>query len=179
MRAETKNGRRYADSLNAEAGWALRRCASQQQQIAQALDLSASWVSRMCNGAESGSVQRFLQHVQRLMEGGHTTPGPVIAQVLVACTKATRPYAAAELRALLYRTWDEETRWQGLCDQATYRLIRADEDVRRDDACPDDFRRLSEAQDAFDEAARMHAGWLVVAMVLVDEMRRRTDGEEG
>lgn len=156
--------RRYADSLHREAGWALKRCATQQNQLALALDLNPSSVSRMCAGASWGWVQRAVEGLVKLARARKTSPAPILSHLRQAVVEEYEGMDAPEVAERLERSLDTETPAQADEDLAEYNLIRA---LREDDPAA-----LIRALDIYIEASQIEVDWQENAIVMAQALRR-------
>lgn len=141
-----RKGRRYARE---EAGFAIKYSAPRQKQVAAALGIDQSNVSRQIHGEQDGDASRFYELVRRVVLENHAAAGHLIAGAMAVAEEAALELGADVCRARLLDALAQETIAQSKEDVASYELAVA---------LGDDSPTLRAALERHDAAIRHETG---------------------
>lgn len=168
--SRTSQGRRYADSLHREAGWALGRCAPMQKHLASALDYDPSWIHRQVKAKRPGPVGRFFEELAKLATHDRCNPGPLVAQALVVMTEALDSLEDGEPEKVFRWAVREEFQAQAREDEATQEALYWME--RRDEG-PEAWAAWCRAIEKVDEAIADEVGLEILKLVAARALKLR------
>ena len=142
------SGTRYADARR-EVGWALRSTATLQKNIATALGMDPSDVSRFVRGKLPAYVERTMDDIRALVREGRTHAGTYIAAFMLTAENEAVKLGLDEVRRRWLEACAQETCLEGKENDATHRAL-----VAVLDGTPDE----REALEAQDEYMRLEGG---------------------
>lgn len=160
--------RKYART---EAGFAIRYTGPAQKNVAAALGVNQSNVSRQIRGEQDGDVSRFYELVRRAVTDGRTDAGALITGAMLVAEEAAVTLGLDEVAARLCTALVQETLFQAREDEAEYRLAAALGCLAHDPT-PAELAELRAASEAHDSALRREMGREIDSLIYNRALRR-------